>query len=149
MEGKTKDLIKLAFSLSHSQNTNLVLVLIWSVFVLFGCSKTRKYNLNAVQNLQQIHLQLENSSSDSMEILLEKAVYIQTQFLVPDSLRAQTHYYQGKNLYQLGELDSAAVLFYKAISLLGISNLHPAISLFSNGLANVLFPRGIWRMPGN
>lgn len=82
-----------------------------------SCRQTVATGENVSRELQQIHFQLEKSPPDSTEILLRQAELLQAQASVPDALKAHTFYHRGKYLYQLGQLDSAAILFHDAISL--------------------------------
>ena len=84
----------------------------------FSCQETEISSGDASEKLLQVHALLENSPTDSVAFLLQEAEVIQARSVIPDSLRAHTYYHRGKYLYQLGQLDSAAVLFHQAISLI-------------------------------
>lgn len=88
------------------------------VTIVFSCKQSQKLSEDAIAALAHIHAELEQSSLDSMAFWLGQAASIQAQFEVPDSLRAQTFFYRGNYLHQLGQLDSAATLYHNALSLI-------------------------------
>ena len=100
------------------------------IITAIGCKKRSTSPTEYIEQLQQLHQRLEHGSPDSASVWLQQINVIQEQFQVPDSLVARTAYHKGLYYFELGQLDTAAQLFHRAISLVDTPLVRETVNYF-------------------